>query len=96
MTRLDRRAAEYMPGNVYVTTSGMLTPRLLRHAPDFTTTDRILLSGDYPFHRLDPKEISAFPDTLPEPADQQKIAHRNAQALFNPGTLPAAKDQDPS
>lgn len=85
-----------MRENVHIATSGMLTPHLLRQALDFTSIDRILLSGDYPFHRLDAAEISAFLDTLLEPADQQKIAHRNAQALFNLDTLTAAKDKDPS
>lgn len=95
-THLDRRVADYMRENVHIATSGMLTPRLLRHALDFTSIDRILFSGDYRFHRLDSAEISAFLDTLPDPADQQKIAHRNAQALFNLETLIAAKDEEPS
>jgi hypothetical protein len=95
-THLDRRVAEYMPDNVHIATSGMLTPHLLRHALDFTSIDRILLSGDYPFHRLDSDEISAFLGTLPDPDDRQKIAHRNAQALFNRETLTATKDQERS
>ena len=60
----------------------MLTPRLLRHALDFTTADRILLSGDYPFHRLDTATITDFLQTLPDRNDQQKIAHDNAEVLY--------------
>ena len=61
----------------------MLPPRLLRHALDFTSIDRILLSGDYPFHRLDAAEMTGFLETLPDPADRQKIAHVNAAALYD-------------
>jgi predicted TIM-barrel fold metal-dependent hydrolase len=81
-TRLERRVAEYFPTNIHVATSGMLTPRLLRHALDYTTVDRVLLSGDYPFHRLDAATITDFLQTLPDRDDQQKIAHANAEALY--------------
>jgi len=81
-TGLDRRVAEYFPANVHVATSGMLTPRELRRALDVTTPDRILLSGDYPFHRLDPAAITTFLDALPDPADREKVAHANAEALY--------------
>ncbi|GGX20261.1 hypothetical protein [Streptomyces noursei] len=60
----------------------MLTPRLLRHALDFTSIDRILLSGDHPFHRLDAATLADFLGTLPDRADQHKLAHANAQALY--------------
>jgi predicted TIM-barrel fold metal-dependent hydrolase len=79
---LNHRVADYFRTNVHVATSGMLTPRLLRHALDFTTADRILLSGDYPFHRLGPTSIQDFLDILPDPEDRRKIAHANADALY--------------
>ena len=82
-THLDRRVAEYFTTNVHITTSGMLVPRLLRHALDHVSVDRILLSGDYPFHRLDPAEITGFLQTLPDRGDQEKIAHANAEALYH-------------
>jgi predicted TIM-barrel fold metal-dependent hydrolase len=81
-THLERRVAEYFATNIYVATSGMLTPRLLRHALDFTSVDRILLSGDYPFHRLDAATITEFLQTLPDRDDRQKIAHANAEVLY--------------
>jgi predicted TIM-barrel fold metal-dependent hydrolase len=81
-THLERRVGEYIATNVHIATSGMLAPRLLRHALDFTSVDRILFSGDYPFHRLDAATVTGFLHTLPDPADQQKIAHANAEALF--------------
>ena len=79
---LERRVAEYFPTNVHIATSGMLTERLLRHALDFTTADRILLSGDYPFHRLDQAAIAHFLDAVADPGDRERIAHGNAEALF--------------
>lgn len=79
---LDRVVAQVLRENVHITTSGMLTPRLPRHTLELTTVDRILLSGDDPFHRLDPAGTAAFLDLLPERADQEKIAHANAEALF--------------
>jgi len=81
-THLERRVAEYFATNIHIATSGMLTPRLLRHALDYTSVDRILLSGDYPFHRLDVATITDFLHTLPDGEDRQKIAHVNAEALY--------------
>ena len=43
-THLERRVAEYFATNIHITTSGMLTPRLLRHALDHVSAERILLS----------------------------------------------------
>jgi predicted TIM-barrel fold metal-dependent hydrolase len=81
-THLDRRVADYFGSNVHIATSGMLTPRLLSHALDFTSIDRVLLSGDYPFHRLDRADIAGFLAALPDHCDRQKLAHANAEALY--------------
>jgi predicted TIM-barrel fold metal-dependent hydrolase len=95
-THLERRVAEYFATNIYVATSGMLTPRLLRHALDYTSVDRILLSGDYPFHLLDAATITGFLQTLPGRDDQQKIAHANAESLYGLEQLPIGPgDQTP-
>ncbi len=39
-THLERRVGEYFATNVHIAASGMLTPRLLRHALDFTSVGR--------------------------------------------------------
>jgi uncharacterized protein len=91
-THLERRVAEYFQTNVHVATSGMLTPRLLSHALDFTSVDRILLSGDYPFHQLDAGAIADFLGTLAGRADRQKIAHANAEALYGLELPPCGAD----
>jgi hypothetical protein len=101
-THLERRVAEYFATNIHIATSGMLTPRLLRHAMDFTSVDRILLSGDYPFHRLDVAAVTGFLETLPDRDDQQKIAHANAEVLYGlqlsapwPRERPAERQEQP-
>jgi predicted TIM-barrel fold metal-dependent hydrolase len=96
-THLERRVAEYFMANVHIATSGMLTSRLLRSALDYTTVDRILLSGDYPFHQFDAAAIEDFLGVLPDRGDREKIAHANAETLFH---LPPPADpptrQEPS
>lgn len=81
-THLERRVAEYLPTNVHIATSGMQVPRLLQHALDFTSIDRILLSGDYPFHRDDADSITGFLQSLPDHDHQHKVAHVNAERLY--------------
>ncbi len=81
-THLERRVSEYFATNLHIAISGMLTPRLLRHALDYTTPERILLSGDYPFHRLDRAAISDFLGTLADPEGRERIAHSNAETLY--------------
>jgi hypothetical protein len=52
------------------------------------SVDRNLLSGDYPFHRLDAATIAGFLQTLPDHGDQEKIAHANAETLYGPQLSP--------
>jgi uncharacterized protein len=79
---LERRVSDYIKDNIYITSSGMLTERLLRHTLDFTTADRVLFSTDYPFHQPDAAAIGRFFDAIGDPADRTKIASGNAEALF--------------
>ena len=86
-TDLERRVADYLATNVHITSSGMLTPRLLSHALDFTSVDRILLSGDYPFGQLDAASVTDLLATLSDGDDRAKIAHVNAESLYGLGGL---------
>ena len=79
---LERRVSDYLRTNVYITSSGMLQGRLLRHTLDFTGTDRVLFSTDYPFHRPDAAAVKQFFDAVPGPAARAAIASGNAEALF--------------
>jgi predicted TIM-barrel fold metal-dependent hydrolase len=45
--------SDYITTNIHITSSGMLQERLLRHTLDFTGTDQVLFSTDYPFHQPD-------------------------------------------
>ena len=81
-THLERRVADYFQSNVHITCSGMLSPRLLSHALDFTSIDRILLSGDYPFGQFEAAGITEFLATLPDQQGRHKVAHLNAEALY--------------
>jgi predicted TIM-barrel fold metal-dependent hydrolase len=79
---LERRVSDYIRTNIHITSSGMLQERLLRHTLDFTSSDRVLFSTDYPFHRPDAAAVEQFFDAVPDPADRPKIASGNAEALF--------------
>jgi uncharacterized protein len=84
-THLERRVSDYITANIHVTSSGMLQERLLRHALDFTSADRVLFSTDYPFHQPDAAAVQQFFDAIPEAVDRPKIASGNAAALFRLG-----------
>ncbi len=79
---LERRVSDYIKTNIYITCSGMLTARLLRHTLDFTTADRVLFSTDYPFHRPDAPTVHQFFNAIGDPADRTNIASGNAETLF--------------
>jgi predicted TIM-barrel fold metal-dependent hydrolase len=79
---LERRVSEYVTGNIHITSCGMLQERLVRHALDFTSADRVLFSTDYPFHQPDATAVGQFFDAIPDPADRAKIACGNAEVLF--------------
>ncbi|WP_409183243.1 amidohydrolase family protein [Amycolatopsis sp. VS8301801F10] len=81
-THLERRVSEYFRTNIHLATSGMLVPRMLRNALEYTTADRILLSGDYPFHQVNATAVTEFLEKLPNEEDREKIAHANAEALY--------------
>ena len=79
---LERRVSDYIRTNIYITSSGMLQQRLLRHSLDFTAADRLLFSTDYPFHQPGEMAIEQFFDAIPDPEERDKIAYANAEALF--------------
>lgn len=79
---LQRRVADYIDTNFWITNSGMMQPRLLRHTLEFTSADRVMYSTDYPFHQPDAAAADRFLNTVENPADRAKIASGNAAALF--------------
>ena len=67
---------------------GDISARLFRQALEYISVDRILLSGDYPFHQLEAGAIGKFLATRPDRAAREKVAHANAEALYRLGPNP--------
>lgn len=81
-THLDRRVGDYIRDNVYITCSGMLAERLLRHALDFTSIERLMFSTDYPYQHVDAPAIERLLSCLPHSHDRELLAFRNAERLL--------------
>ncbi len=79
---LDRTVSEYLRANVYLSSSGMFSPALLRHALAVTTIDRLLFSTDYPFHQPDRAEIDEFLGEFASDEDREKFTDGNARRLW--------------
>jgi predicted TIM-barrel fold metal-dependent hydrolase len=80
---LARTVSDYIRSNVHITSSGMLSPALLRHTLEVTTIDRLLFSTDYPFQHPTAADISTFLGEFGSDEDRQKFSAGNARALFN-------------
>ncbi|WP_349898573.1 amidohydrolase family protein [Parafrigoribacterium soli] len=80
VSKLERKVSDYIRSNVFITSSGMLSPTLLRHTFEVTTPDRVLFSTDYPFQRPTRADIAQF---LAEFGDERdSFAESNARSLF--------------
>ncbi|GAA4832343.1 amidohydrolase family protein [Luteimicrobium xylanilyticum] len=79
---LERPVADYLRENVYVTSSGMLNPALLRHVLEVTTPDRLLFSTDYPFQRPSATDVAEFLTAFPSADARDGFAAGNARRLF--------------
>jgi predicted TIM-barrel fold metal-dependent hydrolase len=81
VAKLERKVSEYIRSNVFITSSGMLNPTLLRHTLEVTTPERLLFSTDYPFQRPSEAEIAQFLGEF-DGVDRERFAEANARALF--------------
>jgi predicted TIM-barrel fold metal-dependent hydrolase len=79
---LQRKVSEYLRSNVYITSSGMFNPALLRHALEVTTIDRLIFSTDYPFQRPTRADIEQFLTEFGSDDDRHKFTSGNARHLF--------------
>jgi hypothetical protein len=79
---LERKVSDYVRSNVFITSSGMFNPALLRHALSVTTVDRLLFSTDYPFHCPTREEIRRFLIELETDEQRDKFSADNARRLF--------------
>ncbi len=82
VTGLSRSITETFKQHVYVTPSGMLNLPHFEFINKVIGVDRILYSVDYPYLTL--AGARRFLETLPvSQEEKEKIAHRNAEALFH-------------
>ncbi len=80
-THLKRRVAEYFHENFWITTSAYFTLPPFQCALSVFGIDRLLFSVDYPFAQN--ADGRRFLDAVPlSPADREKLAHGNAEALL--------------
>ncbi len=79
---LERSVSDYVRSNVFITSSGMFNPALLRHALEVTTIDRLLFSTDYPFGRPSRDELQRFLAEFDTDEDREKFGAANARRLF--------------
>lgn len=79
---LERKVAECIRTNFFITSSGMFNPALLRHSLAATTIDRLLFSTDYPFQRPTQSEIRRFLAEFDSDEDREKFTGGNARRLF--------------
>jgi predicted TIM-barrel fold metal-dependent hydrolase len=78
---LKRKPSEYVRDNITITTSGMNTHDVLEYCNKVLGPDRIMFAIDYPYQES--VEAATFMQTSPLPeADNEKIAHGNAERLF--------------
>jgi uncharacterized protein len=82
MAGMERKTSDYIRTNVHITSSGMLSPALLRHTLEVTTIDRLLFSTDYPFQRPTETDIHRFLTEFETDEDRDKFTAGNARKLF--------------
>jgi predicted TIM-barrel fold metal-dependent hydrolase len=79
---LQRSVSEVVRSNVFITSSGMFNPALLRHALEATTIDQLLFSTDYPFQHPTQDALQQFLAAFDSDADRAKFSEGNARRLF--------------
>jgi hypothetical protein len=81
LTRLERTFSSYLRENIHYTFSGFnFLPPFLNLLME-VGVERIMFSADHPYASM--KEARSFLDRLPvSPAEEESIAHGNAERLF--------------
>ncbi|MFJ9706322.1 amidohydrolase family protein [Streptomyces sp. NPDC101234] len=83
LTKLDRTFREYFRDNVFITPSGMFSQAQLRYCVDVVGVDRIMHSVDFPTFGGNEGAVSFLADSQLSDEDREKIAHGNADKLFD-------------
>jgi predicted TIM-barrel fold metal-dependent hydrolase len=82
VTKLERPIGAYLRENVHYTFGGFNFTATFINLLMEVGAERIMFSVDYPYGSME--EARAFLEGLPvSPADRERIAHRNAERLFN-------------
>jgi len=82
MTKLARPLGAYLRENVYYTFAGFNFPATFLDLLLEVGVERIMFSADHPYGSM--AEARAFLDQIPvSAADRERIAHGNAERLFN-------------
>ena len=82
VAKLQRPIADYARENLYVTPSGLFSPRYLRWATEVIGVERIMFSSDYPYRFAPDGGARAFLDQAElAPEAKAGIAHGNWEAL---------------
>jgi predicted TIM-barrel fold metal-dependent hydrolase len=79
---LERSVSEVVRSNVFITSSGMFNPALLRHALAATSIDQLLFSTDYPFQHPTRDDLEQFLTNFDSDQDRAKFSSENARRLF--------------
>src|SRR5579863_3314293 len=82
MTKLKQPVSAYLRGNVHYTISGFNFPAAFLDLLLEVGVDRIMFSADHPYASM--AAARAFLEQIPvSAADKERIAHGNAEKLFN-------------
>jgi 5-carboxyvanillate decarboxylase len=80
--KLKKMPSQYVKDNFLITTSGMNTHAVLKYCVEVLGSDHIMFAIDYPYQESE--ESANFMNSAPLPSkDCEKIAHENAEKLFN-------------
>lgn len=79
---LQRRVAEIVRENLYITASGMFSEAYLRRCLEIVGPERLLFSTDYPYQYRPGREARSFLDCVPlNDTDRAKFAYGNWERL---------------
>ena len=79
--RCRRPLRYYFQHNIWVTTSGNMSPEALRCTQDVLGMDHILFASDYPYESVE--DMMAFLRGIPlNEADYARLYYQNAEALL--------------
>ena len=81
--KLKKTPSQYVKDNILITTSGMFDHKVLKYCNEALGPDNIIFAIDYPYQQ-NSVEAANFMNSSPlSEADNEKIAHGNAEKLFH-------------